>query len=68
MSRWLRVNEMSDKFLQTLKLYEHIFDDSFPTIPMSGRTEEEMIDIISKCVSEKKDVYAMGYLDIDAVY
>lgn len=35
---------------------------------MSGRTEEEMSDIISKCVSEKKDVYDMGYLDIEAVY
>ena len=59
---------MGDKLLQALELYEHIFDDSFPTIPMSGRTEEEMIDIISKCVSEKKDVYEMGYLDIKAVY
>lgn len=59
---------MGDKLLQALELYENTFDDSFPTIPMSGRTEEEMIDIISKCVSEKKDVYAMGYLDINAVY
>lgn len=59
---------MGDKLLQVLELYEKAFDDSFPTIPMSGRTEEEMIDTISKCVSEKKDVYEMGYLDIDAVY
>ncbi|MCM1235069.1 MAG: hypothetical protein NC489_33640 [Ruminococcus flavefaciens] len=59
---------MSDKLLQTLELYENTFDDSFPTIPMSGRTEEEMIDMINKCVSEKKDVYEMGYLDIKAVY
>lgn len=59
---------MGDKLLQALELYENTFDDSFPTIPMSGRTEEEMINIISKCVSEKKDVYDMGYLDIEAVY
>lgn len=59
---------MGDKLLQALELYENTFDDPFPTIPMSGRTEEEMIDIISKCVSEKKDVYEMGYLDIKAVY
>lgn len=59
---------MGDKLLQALELYEHTFDDSFPTIPMSGRTEEEMIDMINKCVSEKKDAYAMGYLDIKAVY
>ncbi len=59
---------MGNKLIQALELYENTFDDSFPTIPMSGRTEEEMSDIISKCVSEKKDVYDMGYLDIEAVY
>ncbi len=59
---------MDNKLLQALELYEKTFDDSFPTIPMSERTEEEMSDIISKCVSEKKDVYDMGYLDIEAVY
>ena len=59
---------MGDKLLQALELYKNTFDDSFPTIPMIGRTEEEMIDMINKCVSEKKDVYDMGYLDIEAVY
>lgn len=59
---------MSDKLLQALELYEKTFDDSFPTISMSGCTEEEMIDIIGKCVSEKKDVYDMGYLDIETIY
>ena len=59
---------MGNKLIQALELYENAFDDSFPTIPMSGRTEEEMIDMINKCVSAKKDVYDMGYLDIEAVY
>lgn len=59
---------MGDKLLQALDLYKKTFDDSFPTIPMSGRTEEEMIDMINKCISAKKDVYDMGYLDIEAVY
>lgn len=59
---------MGDKLLQALDLYEKAFDDSFPTIPMSGRTEEEMIEIINKCVSAKKDVYDMGYLDLEKVY
>ncbi len=59
---------MGDELIQALELYENTFDDSFPTIPMSGRTEEEMIDMINKCVAAKKDVYDMGYLDIDAVY
>lgn len=59
---------MNENILQALELYENTFDDSFPTIPMSGRTEEEMIGMINKCVSAKKDVYGMGYLDIKAVY
>ena len=59
---------MGDKLLQALDLYEKAFDDSFPTIPMSGRTEEEIIDMINKCVSEKKDVYDMGYLEMEKVY
>ena len=29
---------------------------------------EEIIDMINKCVSEKKDVYDMGYLDPEKVY
>lgn len=59
---------MGDELIQALELYERTFDDSFPTIPMSGHTEEEMIDMINKCVAAKKDVYDMDYLDIDAVY
>ncbi len=47
---------MNENILQALELYENTFDDSFPTIPMSGRTEEEMIGMINKCVSAKKDV------------
>ena len=59
---------MGNKLIQALELYENTFDDSFPTIPLSGRTEEEMIDMINECVSAKKDIYDMGYLDFKAVY
>ncbi|MGI6095069.1 MAG: hypothetical protein ACOYBL_06510 [Lachnospiraceae bacterium] len=59
---------MGEKLLQALDLYEKAFDDSFPTVPMSGHTEEEIIDMINKCVSAKKDVYDMGYLDLEKVY
>lgn len=59
---------MDNKLLQALEQYEKAFDDSFPTIPMSGHTEEVMIDIINECVSAKKDVYDMGYLDLEKVY
>lgn len=59
---------MGEKLLQALDLYEKAFDDSFPTVPMSGHTEEEIIDMINKCVSAKKDVYDIGYLDLEKVY
>lgn len=59
---------MNENILQALDLYEKAFDDSFPTVPMSGHTEEEIIDMINKCVSAKKDVYDMGYLDLEKVY
>ena len=59
---------MGEKLLQALDLYEKAFDDSFPTVPMSGHTEEEIIDMINKCVSAKKDVHDMGYLDLEKVY
>ena len=59
---------MGEKLLQAIDLYEKAFDDSFPTVPMSGHTEEEIIDMINKCVSAKKDVYDMGYLDLEKVY
>lgn len=54
-----------DKMNEALELYEKTFDDSFPTIPMSGKSPDEIIEIINKCVSEKKDVYDMGYLSLD---
>lgn len=59
---------MGDELLQALEQYEQVFDDFFPTVPMSGHTEEEMIDMIDQCISAKKDIYDMGYLDIDGVY
>jgi len=51
------------ELLKSLSQYEDVFGDSFPTIPlMRSRTEEEIIEIIEKCISEKKDVHEMGYL------
>lgn len=49
-----------------LKLYEQIFDDSFPTIPLlMDNSDEKVVEIINKCISENKDVYDMGYLSLD---
>ena len=54
---------------EALELYEQTFDDSFPMFPMMGEPPDKVIDIINKCVSEKKDVYDMGFLSLkDTVY
>lgn len=54
-----------DELDKALELYEQIFDDLFPMSPMMSKPPDEVIDIIKKCVSEKKDVYDMGYLSLD---
>lgn len=52
-----------------LELYENTFDDTFPTIPLLlEKSDEEVIEIINKCVAEKKDVYDMCYLSLDVTY
>lgn len=48
-----------------LELYEKTFDDSFPMFSMIGTPPKEVVQIINKCVREKKDVYDMGYLTLD---
>lgn len=55
---------------KALEIYEQTFGDSFPMIPLMGKKPSEVVDIINKCVSEKKDVYDMGYLSLnhDVIY
>lgn len=59
-----------DKLNDALMRYEKTFDDSFPMFSMRGASPDEVLEIISKCISEKKDVYDMGYLSLneDTVY
>lgn len=57
------------KLDELLELYEMKFDASFPTFPLlMEKSDEEVIDIINKCVDENKDVYDMGYLSLDLIY
>lgn len=49
-----------------LELYEKTFDDSFPMFSMIGTPPNEVVKIINTCISEKKDVYDMGYLSLDS--
>ena len=48
--------------------YEKKFDDMFPTIPFSGRTDEEIKTIINNCLLKNQDVYELGYLTLDVLY
>lgn len=57
-----------DELEEALKVYEQTFDDSFPLSSMITKPPEEVVDIINKCVSAKKDVYDMGYLSLDEIY
>lgn len=59
---------MSEQVLNALNRYYDTFDDSFPMAAMSGYEESEVIEIIDKCISEKKDVYDLGYLSVDGTY
>lgn len=51
---------------KALELYEQTFDDSFPMFSMMTKPPDEVVEIINKCVSEKKDVYDMGYLSLNS--
>ena len=59
---------MSEQVLNALNRYYDAFDDSFPMASMSGVGEDEVIEIIDRCISEKKDVYDLGYLSGDEIY
>ena len=57
-----------NEFEKALALYERTFDDSFPLSSMITKPSDEVVKIINECVSEKKDVYDMGYLSLDDIY
>ncbi len=59
---------MSEQLLNALNRYYDAFDDSFPMAAMSGVGEQEVIEIIDKCVSGKTDVYDLGYLSEGEIY
>lgn len=58
-----------DKLEEALEFYERTFEESFPTIPLlMDNSDEDVIRMINKCVSQNKDVYGMGFLDEKAIY
>ena len=44
---------------KALELYEKTFDDSFPMFSMVTKPPDEVVGIINKCATAKKDVYDM---------
>lgn len=53
---------MKQKLLNKMEEYQATFGDSFPTIPLArGRSDDECIEIINRCIAAKKDVYEMGF-------
>ena len=49
-----------------LKEYADKFEDGFPMIPLGrGRSDDEVIKIIDRCLKAGKDVYKMGYVTDD---
>lgn len=53
---------------EALELYEKAFDDSFPMFSMMTTEPSEVVEIINRCIAEKKDVYDLGYLSLNATY
>ncbi len=55
---------MPENFYNALDRYFETFNDNFPTMEIFG-TSVELIEMISKCIEENKDVYDMGYLELN---
>lgn len=59
---------MSEKLKKAYEIYKAVFGEDFPTIPLAEtRDDEEIIEIIEECVEVGKNVYDIGYLDLDDV-
>ena len=59
---------MSDKYENALDAYYEKFKEHFPTTPFSSYDSDEMVDAINNCISKGKDVYELGYLDLNLIY
>lgn len=56
------MNEVDKKMMA----YAKKFGDSFPMMPLGwGRSDEEIITIIDRCLKTGKDVYELGYVKDD---
>jgi hypothetical protein len=59
---------MNENLSKAYEDYKITFDGDFPTIPLADSLEDdEIIDLINECIEEKKDVYELGYLELDDI-
>lgn len=59
---------MENKLQKMYDEYKKKFNDDFPTIPLAVSLEDtELIKIIENCISQNKDVYELGYLELNNV-
>lgn len=58
---------MKDATIKKLKQYEENFDDIFPLMQYSF-TEQEIVNIINKCIINNKPVEYYYPLDDDVLY
>lgn len=50
-------------FDEKMKEYYDKFGSAFPMIPLGwGRSDDEVVEMIQKCLDADKDVYAMGFV------
>lgn len=42
--------------------YKEITQSAFPSYPLLNRPEEEVLEILTRCIEEKKTVYELGIL------
>lgn len=58
----MTMSEVDKKMLA----YAKKFGDTFPIMPLGwGRTDEEVIEIIDRCLKTGKDAYELGYVEDD---
>lgn len=56
---------MDEKLNKALEDYDKKFNDGFPMFQMSAESPDRIIEIISDCIKNNKDVYDSGYLSLD---
>lgn len=58
------MDELMDKYVE-------LFGEGFPMFQLGRtRTDAEITDILNRCIAEKQDAYALGYVtdDLETFY